>query len=113
MLVLCTFVFVSSQTWPKALILSCDKALQEERLCCLYRRLHQVKATTLQEKDEKVTVEEAFPLKTGAAGTSLSTGEASVVAPWNVKLEQTINIFLTVSFLISYEIYCVSQIAYR
>ncbi|CAL9084665.1 unnamed protein product [Musa textilis] len=59
------------------------------------RRLHQVKATTLQEKDEKVTVEEAFPVKTGAAGTSLSTGEASVVAPWNVKLEQTINIFLT------------------
>ncbi|CAL9161566.1 ubiquinol oxidase 4, chloroplastic/chromoplastic-like [Musa acuminata AAA Group] len=59
------------------------------------RRLHQVKATTLQEKDEKVTVEEAFPVKTGAAGTSSSTGEASVVAPWNVKLEQTINIFLT------------------
>ncbi|RWW07533.1 hypothetical protein GW17_00029083 [Ensete ventricosum] len=79
-----------------------------KRLCCLYRRLHQVKATTLQETDEKVTVEESFPVKTGEAGTSLSAGEASVVAPWNVKLEQTINIFLTVNHFSE----CVERHAY-
>ncbi|WOK99941.1 ubiquinol oxidase 4, chloroplastic/chromoplastic [Canna indica] len=65
------------------------------------RRLHQVKATTVQEEDEKVNVEDSFPKKTlpynerETMDYDPGTSDSAMVVSWNVKLEQSINIFLT------------------
>ncbi|XP_042420582.1 ubiquinol oxidase 4, chloroplastic/chromoplastic-like [Zingiber officinale] len=62
------------------------------------RRLNRVKAATVQEKDEKVKVEESFPAKellyNEKDATNSEPGTSEPVS-WNVKLEQSFNIFLT------------------
>lgn len=60
-----------------------------------------MKAATVQEKDEKVKVEESFPAKellyNEKDATNSEPGTSEPVS-WNVKLEQSFNIFLTVCF---------------
>lgn len=62
-----------------------------------------MKATTVQEKDEKVKVEESFPAKELLYNEKEATNsepETSEPLSWNVKLEQSFNIFLTVRFYV-------------
>lgn len=68
------------------------------------RKLFKVQATTLQENEEKVAVEESFQPKSFPAGEGNRThGEApegsssSDIERWVIKLEQSINILLTVN----------------
>lgn len=68
----------------------------------LYRKPLRVKATTLQEEDEKVVVEDSFPAKTSsidqeeAIDSGVSTSTPSRVDSWIIKFEQMLNIALTV-----------------
>lgn len=61
-----------------------------------------VKATTLQEEDEKVAVADSFPAKTSsidqeeAIDSGVSTSTPSRAESWIIKFEQTFNIALTV-----------------
>ncbi|KAM7265471.1 hypothetical protein ACFE04_003154 [Oxalis oulophora] len=66
------------------------------------RKLCVVKATTLQEDEEKVVVEDSFPMKQQQqhiddeiATKQGESPETSSTEKWVVKLEQSINIFLT------------------
>lgn len=63
-----------------------------------------VRATILQEDEEKVVVEETFNPKgfpekegEGTSGSSDGSEPASGFEKWVIKSEQSINIFLTVS----------------
>lgn len=71
------------------------------------RKLFRVQATVLQEDDKKVAVEESFQPKSicdddgkGTPGESSESSSSSGLESWVIKLEQSINVFLTVSFLI-------------
>lgn len=75
-------------------------------LCKIYRKLFRVQATILQEDDKKVAVEDSFQPKSvcdddgkGTPGESSESSSSSGSESWVIKLEQSINIFLTVSFL--------------
>ncbi|XP_010928410.1 ubiquinol oxidase 4, chloroplastic/chromoplastic isoform X1 [Elaeis guineensis] len=65
------------------------------------RKLYKVRATTLQEKEEKVTVEDTFNAKTfpGNEGkvtdADPTTSAPGSVESWVIKFEQSVNIFLT------------------
>ncbi|KAM0942663.1 putative ubiquinol oxidase (non-electrogenic) [Dioscorea sansibarensis] len=67
----------------------------------LSRKSLRVKATTLQEEDEKVVVEDSFPAKTSsidqeeAIDSGVSTSTPSRVESWIIKFEQMLNISLT------------------
>jgi hypothetical protein len=54
----------------------------------------------LQENEEKVVVEESFPAKTssddGGKGSGNEPPESSSLERWVIKVEQSVNIFLTV-----------------
>lgn len=70
------------------------------------RKLFKVQATTLQENEEKVAVEESFPRKNFPGGEGNRThGEppegssSSVIERWVIKFEQSINILLTDSVI--------------
>ncbi|PWA88922.1 ubiquinol oxidase 4, chloroplastic/chromoplastic [Artemisia annua] len=66
-----------------------------------FRRLCNVKATTLKEDDEKVVVEETFQPKSfpeeanGGPGEPPNRKPSSFIEKWVIKVEQSINIFLT------------------
>lgn len=66
------------------------------------RKLCRVQATVLEENEEKVVVEETFQ-PTTLTGNRLETAPESsssnVVETWAIKLEQSVNVFLTVKFL--------------
>lgn len=73
----------------------------------------------MQEKDEKVNVEDSFLVKSlphnerEAIDSDPGTSGTAVAVPWNVKLEQSFNIFLSVSCLFLFlEIFIVSLIYY-
>ncbi|CAL5409428.1 unnamed protein product [Camellia sinensis] len=66
------------------------------------RKLFRVQATVLQDDEEKVVVEESFQPKTipvddgkGIHGESSTSSSSSGLERWVIKLEQSINIFLT------------------
>ncbi|CAL5411863.1 unnamed protein product [Camellia sinensis] len=66
------------------------------------RKLFRVQATVLQDDEEKVVVEESFQPKTipvddgkGIHGESSNSSSSSGLERWVIKLEQSINIFLT------------------
>ncbi|GMP73335.1 hypothetical protein CsSME_00031115 [Camellia sinensis var. sinensis] len=76
------------------------------------RKLFRVQATVLQDDEEKVVVEESFQPKTisvddgkGIHGESSTSSSSSGLERWVIKLEQSINIFLTVSFSFGLFIY--------
>ncbi|XP_068641957.1 ubiquinol oxidase 4, chloroplastic/chromoplastic [Aristolochia californica] len=69
------------------------------------RKLNRIQATTLQDKEEKVVVEENFQSKSlsdsdvkGSHGKLLESASGSS-SDWAVKIEQSINIFLTDSVI--------------
>ncbi|KAG7963059.1 hypothetical protein I3843_09G098600 [Carya illinoinensis] len=63
------------------------------------RKATWVRATVLQDQEEKVVVEESFPAKTsaddGGKGGGNEPPESSSLESWVIKLEQSVNIFLT------------------
>ncbi|KAL7212299.1 hypothetical protein ACSBR2_015055 [Camellia fascicularis] len=66
------------------------------------RKVFRVQATVLQDDEEKVVVEESFQPKTipvddgkGIHGESSNSSSSGVLERWVIKLEQSINIFLT------------------
>lgn len=70
------------------------------------RKVFRVQATVLQDDEEKVVVEESFQPKTiplddgkGIHGESSNSSSSSVLEGWVIKLEQSINIFLTDSVI--------------
>ncbi|KAF7840576.1 ubiquinol oxidase 4, chloroplastic/chromoplastic [Senna tora] len=70
------------------------------------RSIPRVRATLLQDNEEKVIVEESFPSKisTGDAskvstGESSSSSSSSTLEKWVIKFEQSANIFLTDSVI--------------
>ncbi|KAH7660077.1 Ubiquinol oxidase (non-electrogenic) protein [Dioscorea alata] len=77
----------------------------EPQSLLLCRKPLRVKATTLQEEDEKVVVEVSFPAKTSsidqkeAIDSGVSTSTPRRVESWIIKFEQTLNIALTESII--------------
>lgn len=59
----------------------------------------------MQDQEEKVVVEESFPAKTsaddGGKGGGNEPPESSSLESWVIKLEQSVNIFLTVWLITS------------
>lgn len=76
------------------------------QLCCnMCRKLFRVQATVLKEDDKKVAVEESFQPKSicdddgkGTPTESSESSSSSGLESWVIKLEQSINVLLTVSF---------------
>lgn len=71
----------------------------------LSRKIYSVRATILQENEEEVTVEESFqpysfPEDDCNSRASPDSSSSSVLSRWVIKFEQSLNIFLTVNFLI-------------
>lgn len=71
----------------------------------IFRKLYQIRATTLQDKEEKVIVEDKFQAK-GLQDTQreVADDKASESTPgrlesWVIKVEQSVNVFLTVCSL--------------
>lgn len=67
------------------------------------RRLCKVEATVVRENEKKVNVEDTFPPKSSPGGENGGPDSEPPNGPlekWVIKLEQSINIFLTVYFLI-------------
>lgn len=75
----------------------------DSRSSSISRKLHQVRATTLREKDEKVNVENSLPAKTLPENEQIEINDESsgsmsgAVDSWVIKLEQSINVLLTES----------------
>ncbi|KAL4334014.1 hypothetical protein GQ457_07G028060 [Hibiscus cannabinus] len=71
----------------------------------LSRKLYPVKATVLQEDDEELVVEKSFPTKIpagneiGEVGGSRANPSSSGLERWVIKVEQSVNIFLTDSVI--------------
>ena len=69
-------------------------------------KLFRIRATILQDEEEKVVVEESFQSRTLIDGEeerkedSLGDSASSDYERWIIKLEQSINIFLTVYLLL-------------
>lgn len=67
------------------------------------RKSFWVRATVLQENEEKVVVEESFPAKNspddGGKGSGNEPPESSSLERWVIKVEQSVNIFLTDSVI--------------
>ncbi|KAI8525028.1 hypothetical protein RHMOL_Rhmol13G0196300 [Rhododendron molle] len=70
------------------------------------RKLFGVQATVLQEDDKKVAVEESFQPKSicdndgkGTPGESSESSSSSGLESWVIKLEQSVNVFLTDSVI--------------
>lgn len=70
------------------------------------RKFYSIRATVLQEDEEKVSVEESFQPKSFPEDDAKSSGGAppdssssSVLDGWIIKFEQSFNIFLTVMIL--------------
>ncbi|KAG5516362.1 hypothetical protein RHGRI_037172 [Rhododendron griersonianum] len=70
------------------------------------RKLFRVQATVLQEDDEKVAVEESFQPKSicdddgkETLGESSESSSSSGLESWVIKLEQSVNVFLTDSVI--------------
>ncbi|KAI4295972.1 hypothetical protein L6164_035965 [Bauhinia variegata] len=70
------------------------------------RSFSRVRATLLQDNEEKVIVEELFPSKTslsdsskGSGRNSTTSSSSSVLEKWVIKCEQSVNIFLTDSVI--------------
>ncbi|KAB1221791.1 Ubiquinol oxidase 4, chloroplastic/chromoplastic [Morella rubra] len=67
------------------------------------RKSCRVRATVLQDNEEKVVVEESFPVKTspdnGGKGGGREPPESSSLERWVIKIEQSVNIFLTDSVI--------------
>lgn len=68
------------------------------------RKLYRVRATLLQDNEEKVVVEESFEPNTsvedkvkGISGEPADSSSSSTLERWVIKLEQSVNIFLTVN----------------
>lgn len=70
----------------------------------MHRKLYRVHATTIQENEERVVVEESFPPKispheekeTRISDEQSESSSSGTLENWVIKLEQSINIFLTV-----------------
>ncbi|OMO76871.1 Alternative oxidase [Corchorus capsularis] len=71
----------------------------------LSRKLYPVKATLLQENEEEVVVEKSFPTKSfpgkeiEEVGESSANSSPSGLERWVIKVEQSVNIFLTDSII--------------
>ncbi|KAJ4912880.1 hypothetical protein Rs2_07501 [Raphanus sativus] len=70
----------------------------------LSRNVNRVKATTLQDDEEKVVVEESFKAKTFPGKEALleetdTSSSTSDLESWVIKLEQGVNVFLTDSVI--------------
>lgn len=70
------------------------------------RKLSQIRATTLQEKEEKVAVEDSFHVKTipkiceeSTDDDTSSTEALGAVEKWIIRFEQSLNFFLTDSVI--------------
>lgn len=72
------------------------------------RKSFWVRATVLQENEEKVVVEESFPAKNspddGGKGSGNEPPESSSLERWVIKVEQSVNIFLTVRLISSFSV---------
>ena len=72
------------------------------------RKSFWVRATVLQENEEKVVVEESFRPKTspddGGKGSGNEPPESSSLERWVIKAEQSVNIFLTVWLTSSFSV---------
>lgn len=60
----------------------------------------------MQDQEEKVVVEESFPAKTsaddGGKGSDNELPQSSSLESWVIKLEKSVNIFLTVWLITSF-----------
>ena len=72
------------------------------------RKSCRVRATVLKENEEKVVVEESFPAKTSPGDGGKGSGgdneppessSSGALERWAIKLEQSVNIFLTVQLI--------------
>ncbi|KAF8414165.1 hypothetical protein HHK36_002164 [Tetracentron sinense] len=70
----------------------------------LCSKLYRVQAKVLQDKEEKVTVEDSFQPKSfpddegkGNSGELLESSSSSLLERWTIKVEQSVNILLTES----------------
>eukprot|EP00268_Persea_americana_P030114 TRINITY_DN2916_c0_g1_i1.p1 TRINITY_DN2916_c0_g1~~TRINITY_DN2916_c0_g1_i1.p1 ORF type:complete len:368 (+),score=69.56 TRINITY_DN2916_c0_g1_i1:270-1373(+) len=69
------------------------------RRCLLSRKPYRVRATTLQDNEEKVIVEDTFPAK-GLQDTDVDDGSTpGKLESWVIKLEQSVNVLLTESVI--------------
>lgn len=69
-----------------------------------FRNVHRVRATILQDDEEKVVVEESFKAETFPGKETLleepeTSSSTSALEAWVIKLEQGVNVFLTVKGL--------------
>lgn len=65
----------------------------------IFRKPYRVRATTLQDNEEKVIVEDTFPAK-GLQDTDVDDGSTpGKLESWVIKLEQSVNVLLTVCSL--------------
>lgn len=71
----------------------------------LFRNIDRVQATILQDDEEKVMVEESFKAETFTGKEPIvepnmsSSSTSSAFELWIIKMEQGVNVFLTVRFL--------------
>ncbi|KAF8092502.1 hypothetical protein N665_0413s0042 [Sinapis alba] len=70
----------------------------------LFRNVHRVRATILQDDEEKVVVEESFKAETFPGKETLleepeTSSSTSALEAWVIKLEQGVNVFLTDSVI--------------
>ncbi|OVA01122.1 Alternative oxidase [Macleaya cordata] len=70
------------------------------------RKLFRVRATVLQDDEEKVVVEESFQSKSfpgnegkGSVGEPLEDTSSSLLERWTIKVEQSVNVALTASVI--------------
>lgn len=68
------------------------------------RRLYPIKATVLKDVEEKVVVEETFQPKSfpdnevrDSSEEALGSSSSGMLERWVIKVEQSVNLFLTVS----------------
>ncbi|KAG2244650.1 hypothetical protein Bca4012_023383 [Brassica carinata] len=78
------------------------RSISSRRL--LFRNVHRVKATILQDDEEKVVVEESFKAETFPGKEPLleepdTSSSNSALEAWVIKLEQGVNVFLTDSVI--------------
>lgn len=70
----------------------------------LYRKLYSVQATVLKDNEDKVVVEETFPPETSLQEEKETKSQeqseissSNTLEKWVIKIEQSVNIFLTVN----------------
>lgn len=69
----------------------------------IFRKLFRIQATVLKEDEEAVTVEEKCPAKSlvevdrGRYGESVESSTSSGFEKFVIKIEQSVNVFLTVN----------------